>query len=158
MVPAREEFDETSAVSKTLVLVFGVRLSKEWSSWASPAGGGPPEQWVFLYFNWNRYRAVAKMMECYGLEGNSKHLTINPSRGSRVRILVCLGFKLNLWDHWKPNKYHLPVSGSTSVPWISCLGLGRRLNNVSLIIDNALTMEHSKGSISATTTGRLDGA
>lgn len=158
MVPAQEEFDKTSEAMKMLVLVFRVRPSKKRSSWVSPAGGGPLEQWVFLYFNWNRYRAVAKMMECHGLEGNSKHLTINPSRGSRVHILACLGFKLNLWDHWKPNKYHLPVSGSTSVPWISCLGLCWRRNNVSLIIDDALIIEHSKDSISATITGRLDGA
>lgn len=116
------------------------------------------EQWGFLYFNWNRYRAVAKMTECHGLGGNSKHLTINPSRGSRGHILACLSFKLNFWDHWKPNKYHLPIQGSTSFPWVSCLGLGSRLNNVSLIIDDAWIIEHSKDSIWATITGRLDRA
>lgn len=101
--------------------------NKKLSSWASPTGGGLPEQWVFLYFNWNNYSTVEKMMKCHGLNGSFKHLTINSGRGRKVHFLACLHLRLNLWDHWKPGKYHLTMSGPICLLHISQLGFWFRV-------------------------------
>jgi hypothetical protein len=103
---------------------------------------------VFLYFHWNNYRAVGRMMKCHGLKGSLKQLTINSGRGRRVHFLACLHLRLNLWDHWKLNKYHLTTSGHICLPLISQLGMGSRLNIASLIISDSLIIKHNKNSMS----------
>lgn len=87
-------------------------------------------------------------MKCHGLKGSFKHLTINSGRGRGVHFLACLRLRLNLWDHWKPSKYHLTASGHICLPLISQLGLGSRLNITSLIINDGLIIKHRKGSMS----------
>lgn len=122
--------------------------TKKLSSWASPVGGGPPEQWVFLYFNWNNYRTVEKMMKCHGLNGSFKNLTINSGRGRKPYFLTCLHFRLNLWDHWKPNKYHLTTSDHICLLHIPQLGFGSGLNITSLVINDSLIVTYNEDSVS----------
>lgn len=113
--------------------------TKKLSSWASPTRDGIPEQWVFLYFNWNSYRTVGKMMKCHGLNGSFKHLTINSGRGRKVHFLACLHLRLNLWDHWKPRKYHLTMSGHICLLHISQPGFGSWLNITFLVTEDFIS-------------------
>lgn len=121
--------------------------NKKLSSWAGPTGGGLPEQWVFLCFNWNNYRTVEKMMKRHGLNGSFKHLTINSGRGRKVHFLACLHLRLNLWDHWKPSKY-LTMSGHICLLHISQLGFGSGLNITCLVINDDLIIKHNEDSMS----------
>lgn len=115
--------------------------AQKWSSRASPIGAGLPEQWVFLYFNWNNCRAVGKMMKCHGLNGGFKQLTINSGRGRKVHFLACLHLRLNLWDHWKPSKYHPTMSGHICLLHRSCVG---RVKYYLLVISDNLIIEHNE--------------
>lgn len=87
-------------------------------------------------------------MKRHGLNGSFKHLTINSGRGRKVHFLACLHLRLNLWDHWKPSKYHLTMSGHICLLYISQLGFGSGLNITSLAINDDLIIKHNEDSMS----------
>lgn len=132
MVLAREEFDETSAVLKVLVWVFRVRLRNGVLEPVLQAVVPQNSEFFFISVG-IATGLLPRWWNAMALR-ETNHLTMNLSSRDRVCLLACLHLRLNLWDHWKPNKYHLPVSGSTGIlhdilPWF-------RLNTKQCFFDH----------------------